>query len=257
MSSFRLGMETLPRALAQHLAGRIFLGHCVEAVDHKAGGGYRVKVRHGSVAQWAAGRIIVALPAHVAAASCAALTEIAGAPRKSAIHRLPWCFSVTGRVYRASTGRRGVLAPAVENAAHSECCFHPLVCGTGAAGARRAHRLVGGARQPQLALLEPDELHDPHGEVQQRVGGRAPPLMARTHCWRHGLPQPGLTTRSGSVESRCVQPNTPAYSLPEIIFLECLPPPVSSRRLIPLNKLRNISPRARRAADWSPDARTE
>lgn len=52
---------------------------------------------------------------------------------------------------------------------------------------------VGGARQPRLALLEPDELAAlVNGEVRQLLGGRTVPVVARTRCWRRGLPQPGV-----------------------------------------------------------------
>ena len=42
-------------------------------------------------------------------------------------------------------------------------------------------------------MPHPDELIAlVHREVRQLLGGRAAPLIARTHCWRYGLPQPGL-----------------------------------------------------------------
>jgi len=197
LSSFRQGLGTLPRAIAQRLTGRIFLGHRVEAVHHKAGGGYRVKVRHGSVAQWtAADSIIVALPAHAAAAVLCGLDQrIAGALAE--IRHPPLAVVFFG--YRAqSIAHRldgvGVLAPAVEKRGALGMLFSSTLFSERAPPGHVAlTAFVGGARQPQLALLKPDELQDlVHREVQQLLGGREPPLMARTHCWRYGLPQPGL-----------------------------------------------------------------
>ena len=206
LSSFRQGLGTLPRAVAQRLAGRIFLGHRVEAVYHRAGGGYHVKVRHHSVAQWAAAdSIVVALPAYAAAAVLcgldrritAALAEIRhpplavaflGYPARSIAHRLDGV---------------GVLAPAVEKRSALGMLFSSsLFAERAPPGHVALTAFVGGARQPQLALLKPDELRDlVHGEVQELLGGRAAPFIARTHCWRYGLPQPGLdhTQRLGRI----------------------------------------------------------
>lgn len=197
LSSFRQGLGTLPRAVAQRLAGRIFLGHRVETIDHKAGGGYRVKVRHGSVAQWvAADSIIVALPAYAAAAVLCGLDHrIAGALAE--IRHPPLAVVFLG--YRASAIAHrldgvGVLAPAIEKRGALGMLFSSTLFAERAPPEHVAlTAFVGGARQPQLALLKPDELRDlVHREVRQLLGGRAAPLMARTHCWRHGLPQPGL-----------------------------------------------------------------
>lgn len=197
LSSFRQGLGTLPRAVAQRLAGRVFFGHRVEAVDHKAGGGYRVKVRHGAVAQWAAAdSIIVALPAYAAAAVlCGLDPRIAGALAE--IRHPPLAVVFLG--YRAqSIAHRldgvGMLAPAVEKRSALGMLFSStLFAGRAPPEHVALTAFVGGARQPQFARLAPDELQDlVHGEVQQLLGGRAAPLVARTHCWRHGLPQPGL-----------------------------------------------------------------
>lgn len=197
LNSFRQGMGTLPRAIAQWLTGRVFLGHRVEAVQHRAGGGYRVKVWHGGVAQWtAADSIIVALPAYAAAAVLCGLDQrIAGALAE--IRHPPLAVVFLG--YRAqSIAHRldgvGVLTPAVEKRSVLGMLFSSTLFAERAPPEHVAlTAFAGGARQPQLALLDPDELQDlVHGEVRQLLGGRAAPLMARTHCWRHGLPQPGL-----------------------------------------------------------------
>ena len=54
---------------------------------------------------------------------------------------------------------------------------------------------VGGARQPDLALLPRDDLLElVQGEVRSLLGARpdAQPVFASVRYWRHGLPQPGL-----------------------------------------------------------------
>jgi len=197
LNSFRQGLGTLPRAVAQRLTGRIFLGHRVEAVHHRTGGGYRVKVRHGSVAQWTASdSIIVALPAYAAAAVLRGLDQRI-TEALAEIRHPPLAVVFLG--YRAqSIAHRldgvGVLAPAVEKRSTLGMLFSSTLFAQRAPPEHIAlTAFVGGARQPQLALLKPDELQDlVHSEVRQLLGGRAAPLIARTHCWRYGLPQPGL-----------------------------------------------------------------
>jgi len=197
LSSFRQGLGTLPRAIAERLTGRVFLGHRVEAVHHGASGGYRVKVRHGSVAQWTtADSVIVALPAYAAAAVLCDLDQrITGALAE--IRHPPLAVVFLG--YRAqSIAHRldgvGVLTPAVEKRSALGMLFSStLFAGRAPPEHVALTAFVGGARRPQLALLKTDELQDlVHSEVRQLLGGRAAPLIARTHCWRYGLPQPGL-----------------------------------------------------------------
>lgn len=197
LSSFRRGLGALPCAVAQRLTGRVFLGHRVEAVHHRAGGGYRVKVRRGSITQWtAADSVIVALPAYAAAAVlCGLEPKIAAALAE--IRHPPLAVVFLG--YRAQSIAHpldgvGVLTPAVEKRSALGMLFSStLFAGRAPPGHVALTAFIGGARQPQLALLKPRELEELAGsEVQQLLGGRARPLIARTHCWRYGLPQPGL-----------------------------------------------------------------
>jgi len=197
LGSFRQGLGTLPRALARRLAGRVFPGHRVEAVHHMPGGGYRVKVRRGSLAQWAAAdSVIVALPAYAAAAILCSLDQRIG----EALAEIPHPpLAVVFLGYRAQSIAHpldgvGVLAPAVEARSALGMLFSStLFAGRAPPGHVALTAFIGGARQPHLARLEPEELAAlAHSEVRQLLGGRAAPLLARTHCWRHGLPQPGL-----------------------------------------------------------------
>lgn len=197
LSSFRQGLGTLPRAVAQRLTGRVFLGHRVEAVHHRAGGGYRVKVRHGSVAQWtAADSIIVALPAYAAAAVLCGLDQRITEALMQVRHP-PLAVVFLG--YRTPSIAHlldgvGVLTPAVEKRGVLGMLFSStLFAGRAPPGHVALTAFVGGARQPELAMLRPGELQElAHREVRELLGARAAPVVARMHCWRHGLPQPGL-----------------------------------------------------------------
>lgn len=196
LKSFRGGLGTLPHSIAQHLAGRVFLGHRVEAVQHWAGG-YRVKVRRGNGALWTtAESVIVALPAYAAAAILCELDQRIAAALAE-IHHPPLAVVFLG--YRAQSIAHpldgvGVLTPAIEQRSVLGMLFSStLFAGRAPPDHVALTAFIGGARQPQLALLRPRELEAlAHSEVRQLLGGRAVPVMARTRCWSQGLPQPGL-----------------------------------------------------------------
>ncbi len=197
LSSFRQGLGTLPRAVAQRLTGRVFLGHRVEAVHHRVGGGYRVKVRHGSLAQWiAADSIIVALPAYAAAGVLCDLDQRI-AEALAEIRHPPLAVVFLG--YRPQSIAHpldgvGVLTPAVEKRSALGMLFSSTLFAERAPPGHVAlTAFIGGARQPQLAMLKSEELEQlAQSEVQQLLGGCAAPVVVRTHRWRYGLPQPGL-----------------------------------------------------------------
>lgn len=195
--SFRQGLGTLPRSLAGRLAGRIFPGHRVESVRRGAGGRFRVSVRRGAAAQWVmADSVVVALPAYAAANVLHELDRRV-AETLSAISHPPLAVVFLG--YRANAIAHpldglGVLMPAIEKRDVLGMLFSStLFPGRAPAEHVALTAFVGGARQPQLAMLEPDALAAlVHGEVRQLLGGRAAPVVARTRCWHRGLPQPGV-----------------------------------------------------------------
>ncbi len=195
--SFREGLGTLPHALARQLAGRLYSGHRAEAVRRSAGGRFRVLVRNGAHARWImADSVVVALPAYAAAEVlegldpplAEALAEIGHPP-----------LSVVFLGYRASAVAHpldglGVLMPAVEKRGVLGILFSSTLF---PGRAPRQHialtAFVGGARQPQLALLAPNELAAlAQGEVRELLRARAAPVLVRTRRWRRGLPQPGV-----------------------------------------------------------------
>ncbi len=195
--SFRQGLGTLPRAVAKSLAGHVFPGHRVESVRRGAGGGFRVLVRRGAAMQWImADSVVVALPAYAAANVLEGLDHCM-AETLAEISHPPLAVAFLG--YRASAIAHpldglGVLMPAIEKHNVLGMLFSStLFSGRAPAEHVALTAFVGGARQPQLALLEPDELAAlVHSEVRQLLGGRAAPVVARTRCWRRGLPQPGV-----------------------------------------------------------------
>jgi len=195
--SFRQGLGMLPCSLAHHLMGRILTGHRVESVRRGAGGRFRVLVRRGAAAQQVmADSVVVALPAHAAASVLEGL-DCQVAETLLEIGHPPLAVVFLG--YRADAIAHpldglGVLMPAIEKRNVLGMLFSStLFPGRAPQGHVALTAFVGGARQPQLALLEPEELAAlVDGEVRQLLGGRAAPVVARTRCWRRGLPQPGV-----------------------------------------------------------------
>lgn len=195
--SFRQGLGVLPRSLAKSLAGRIFPGHRVESVRRGAGGRLRVSVRGGGATQWVmADSVVVALPAYAAANVLDGLDRHA-AETLAEISHPPLAVVFLG--YRADAIAHpldglGVLMPAIEKRGVLGMLFSStLYPGRAPAEHVALTAYVGGARQPQLAMLGADELAAlVNREVRQLLGGRAAPVLVRTRCWRRGLPQPGV-----------------------------------------------------------------
>lgn len=195
--SFREGMGMLPQAIARHLACDLYLNQRVEAVERAAGGEFVVTVRERGVTRsLKADGVVIALPAYAAARTLDRLdARVAGALAE--IGHPPLAVVFLG--YRARgvahpLDGAGALTPAVEGRDVLGMLFSStLFAGRAPPGHVALTVFVGGARQPQLALLQPRELQDlAHDEVRRLLGARAGPVLARTRCWRHGLPQPGL-----------------------------------------------------------------
>ncbi|OGA78371.1 MAG: protoporphyrinogen oxidase [Betaproteobacteria bacterium RIFCSPLOWO2_12_FULL_65_14] len=195
--SFREGLGTLPNALAGRLAGRVFLGHRVESVQRAAGGRFRVRVRRGGDARWiGADSVVVALPAYAAATVLAALDRSL-VEALAGIGHPPLAVVFLG--YRAGAIAHpldglGVLMPAVEKRDVLGILFSStLYSGRAPPEHVALTALVGGARQPQLARIEPRELAAlADREVRQLLGARAAPTLVRVHRWNRSLPQPGV-----------------------------------------------------------------
>lgn len=195
--SFRGGLGVLPQALARRLAGRLFLHQRVESVRRAPRGGFIVTVsERGATQSRKADGVVIALPAYAAARVIARLDpDVAQALAQ--IRHSPLAVAFLG--YRAQAiahplDGTGVLMPGVEQRNVLGMIFSSaLFAGRAPPGHVALTAFVGGARRPRLALLRPRELQElAHDEARLLLGARAAPLVARTHCWRHGLPQPGL-----------------------------------------------------------------
>lgn len=195
--SFRQGLGMLPCSLADRLSGRIFLGHRVESVQRGAGSRFRVLVHHGAVARWImANSVVVALPAYAAANVLDGLDRGA-AETLAGIGHPPVAVVFLG--YRANAIAHpldglGALMPTIERRNVLGILFSStLFPGRAPPEHVAMTAFVGGARQPQLAMLHPDELIAlAHSEVRQLLGGRTAPVVAHSRCWHRGLPQPGI-----------------------------------------------------------------
>ncbi len=195
--SFRGGLGVLPQAIARRLADRPFLNQCVESVRRAAGGGFVVTVRERRAMRLLkADSVVIALPAHAAALTVDRL-DPGVAETLAQISHPPLAVVFLG--YRAQAIEHpldgaGMLTPAVEGRNVLGMIFSStLFAGRAPPGHVALTVFVGGARQPQLALLKPGELQDlAHDEARRLLGARAAPLLARTHICRRGLPQPGL-----------------------------------------------------------------
>ncbi|MBI2310960.1 MAG: protoporphyrinogen oxidase [Betaproteobacteria bacterium] len=195
--SFRQGLDTLPLALAKRLRDRVFLGCRVEGVQPRAGGGFRVRVRdHRDTRAIIAHSVVVALPAYATARILQHLDRRV-AETLSEIGHPPLAVVFLG--YRSSSVSHpldaiGLLAPAAERRKVLGILFSStLFSGRAPTGHVAFTAFVGGARQPGLAMLAPNEIGDlVHAEVSDLLGARVRPRLVRVRYWRHGLPQPDL-----------------------------------------------------------------
>ena len=195
--SLRRGLGALPEAIAHRLAGRVFLGERAEAVQRGPAGMFRVLLSGRCGARAVTARsVVVALPAYAAGALLDRFDPDV-AETLARISHPPLAVVFLG--YRSGAVAHpldgaGVLAPAVENRDILGLLFSStLFPGRAPPGHVALTAFVGGARAPRLALLPPQDLRElAHREARELLGVGAAPVLARTRCWRHGLPQPGL-----------------------------------------------------------------
>ncbi len=195
--SFRRGMAALPLELARALGSRLRSGVRVEGLQALAGGGFRLSMtgRNGSAGLCVDG-VLVALPAYAAAKVLAPLSPDI-APSLASIEHPPLAVVALG--YRRAQISHpldglGVLTPTVERRNILGFLFSSTLF------AHRApddHVLltayVGGARQPELALLPRDGLIAlARDEAGALLGARGEPSFDSARYWRQSLPQPDL-----------------------------------------------------------------
>lgn len=195
--SFRDGMATLPRRLAQSLQGRLWLDTRVETIEPSARGGFRVGVRRGNGrATLHAASVIVALPAYAAARALASLSADAAAALSGIAHPP---LAVVALGYRAADIAHaldgfGVLAPKCELRGVLGMLFSStLFDGRAPDGHALLTSYVGGARAPELARLPREDLEAlARDEARDLLGATGAPVFSSVRYWPQALPQPGL-----------------------------------------------------------------
>jgi oxygen-dependent protoporphyrinogen oxidase len=195
--SFRSGLGALPEALSRALAGRLVLGARLDRLEPRPGGtvGLHLDI-NGQPATMTADKVVLALPAYAAARAVAPFDAPAAAELAAIAH--PPIAVVFLGYERAAIGHAldglGVLTPSIEKRGILGCLFSStLFAGRAPTGQALLTAYVGGARQPELALLAPEALIDlVRGEMRDLLRARAAPALSRVRYWRHGLPQPGI-----------------------------------------------------------------
>lgn len=194
--SFSNGMATLPARLMETLAGRVRFGTRVEGIE-RLPSGYRLKLRQGEhLATLRARSVVVALPAYAAARALAPLCADTGATLGDIAHPP---LAVVALGFRAADIAHpldglGVLMPKAERRGTLGMLFSStLFAGRAPDGHVLLTAYVGGARQPELALLPREEIEAlVLEEARDLLGARGKPVFSSVRYWRHGLPQPGL-----------------------------------------------------------------
>lgn len=197
LCSFREGMASLPRRLANALGPRIWSGAQVTSLHALASGGFRLYLRDGDIdTSLRADGVVVALPAYAAARVLAPLSAAIG-DGLAAIEHPPLAVVALGyrraQIAHALDGL-GVLTPTVERRGVLGLIFSSTLF---AHRAPDGHVLltayVGGARQPELALLPREDLLAlVRAEAEHLLGCRGQPVFDSVRYWRQGLPQPDL-----------------------------------------------------------------
>ncbi|MCX7149585.1 MAG: protoporphyrinogen oxidase [Rhodocyclales bacterium] len=195
--SFRQGMASLPRQLAATLGARVWSGVRVEGLRAEAGGGFHLSLRdQNCVTALRVDGVVVALPAYAAARVLAPLAPSV-AEGLAAIEHPPLAVVALG--YRREQiphllDGLGVLTPTVERRKVLGFLFSSTLF------AQRApddHVLltayVGGARQPDLAQLQREDLIAMvRAEAVDLLGAKGTPVFDSLRYWRQSLPQPDL-----------------------------------------------------------------
>jgi oxygen-dependent protoporphyrinogen oxidase len=215
--SFRAGLATLPRALARALGGRVHLGARVQSV-RPVSDGYRLRVASGAAsADRTARAVVVALPAYAAGNLLAGLDADASDALRSLEH--PPLAVVFLGYRREAMGHPldglGVLAPRLERRAVLGMLFSStLFAGRAPEGHVALTAYVGGAREPERAMVEPEALaQSVHGEVRSLLEARESPVYSRVRYWRRGLPQPDLAHAERLARLRALEARFPGLHL--------------------------------------------
>lgn len=192
MISFREGLETLPRALANALAeagGAVRTGTPCRALERR-GDGFAVETAAGAVA---ARRVVVTTPADSAAELLAAATG--GASRLFA--EVPYApVAVASYGFRREQVRHpldgfGFLAPRKESLRLLGCLFpSSLFPGRAPEGHVAIAAFAGGRSDPRTVELDDDALHRRFLEdLDRALGLGGEPVFRHLRRWPRAIPQ--------------------------------------------------------------------
>ncbi len=191
--SFRRGMQALPKALAAALGSAWHPGTRVTCITPEPAG-YRVAFEsRGNPGAVRVRRLVLAVPAPVAAGLVAPLAPDVG----EALEQVPYApVAAVGLGYRREQVAHpldgfGFLVPSCEGRRILGTLWNSsLFPGRAPEGHVMLTTYVGGMRQPALATLpEQDLLALVHDELASVLGVTGAPVWARVHVWPRALPQ--------------------------------------------------------------------
>lgn len=188
--SWREGVGTLPRALANHLGPAVCTGVAVRHIEPRVGG-FELCLRAAGRLQ--ARAVVIATQPHVAATLLEGLDSSA-ADAAAGIDAPPLAVVFLGYARRQvehPLDGLGYLTPSAEGRTLSGALF----CSTMFPGRAPQDHVglagyIGGARAPDAALAPPSELvAAARAEFRDLLGARGQPALERVRQWPRGLPQ--------------------------------------------------------------------
>ncbi|MCP4381857.1 MAG: protoporphyrinogen oxidase [Hyphomicrobiales bacterium] len=191
--SWRNGIATLPRTLAQHLGNAVRTGITVRRISPCIDG---FNIDLGSQGRLHAKSVVVATQAHVAAQLIAEIDPQAGAAAQR-IHAPPLAVVFLGiprRNVAHPLDGLGFLTSEAENRGILGAQFcSTMFAGRAPEGHVAVSAYIGGTRAPHLARLPASDLIDlARLEFRDLIGAAGDPTVARVHHWPVGLPQYGI-----------------------------------------------------------------
>lgn len=205
LTSFREGLDVLPKALAGALGGAVRCGVEVVGVERLDGGGgreegmrgrgelplWRVRLATGEAVE--AHAVVLAVPAPKAVPLVAGMdAELAEVLRE--IRTAPLAVVALGLDEAAAGGKPdgfGFLVPRGEELRILGCLWDSSIFpGRAPPGKVLLRAMVGGAHDPDVLQLSDEELvATVRNDLRRAMGLTAPPLWSRVYRWRLGIAQ--------------------------------------------------------------------
>jgi len=188
LTSFKEGVSFLPKALARELGDRVLTGCTVTGVD-RSKDSFLVKTEGGGIETR---RVVITSPAYAAAEM---VKELDGDLHRE-LSQIPYApMGVVALGYQASEVGRprgfGLLVPRGEGLSILGVLWDSSIFPNRALGERVLLRvMIGGARQPRLALLPSSELVDLSEEgLRITMGMGANPIFTKVFQYHKAIPQ--------------------------------------------------------------------